>query len=121
VNRAREWCFDNRMLLAYVGFVFVAILVVTFRGETTRDRVETIEREIVTLTPCLQGSDLACQTFLDRLIQAARPEQLRRIRGGDVVTPQEVRKIVREEVREGGGASSGQPGPPPPGRSGPSG
>ena len=119
MRRLRDWAYANRAAVAWVAFIGVAILVIGVRSEHTRTRVERVEREIVTLTPCLQGSDKACQAFLDRLIQAARPDQLRKLRGRRVVTAEQARRIFKQVLREqekGGGAPrTGKPGPKPPG------
>jgi hypothetical protein len=101
----------NRQVVTYVVTVAFAIVLVV-RGEDTRTDVKTIKRDTVTLTPCLRGNDKSCRAFLGRLLRAATPEQIRKLRGKPEFTTEEIRRIVREET-EGGGAPSGQPGPPP--------
>jgi len=92
--------------IALVTGLIVAVIVSLILNERNRIRVEKVETRVntietrVVLTPCLQTSDRVCRMFLNRLLAAATPEQLRRLRGVRRLTPREVRREVRRFERE---------------------
>lgn len=119
----------QRLLVIVTCFVLLALpvalsLLAIKRSTKLETRVHTIET--ATLMPCLRGqgpaADKACRALINRLLEAATPKQLKKLRGGEVHTAEEVRRIVqralvRERMRQvlgsrgagGGGDVSGGP------------
>jgi len=88
------------LVIAFGGVIYLgAYKPISERVEKVETRVNTIETRVV-LTPCLQTNDRVCRMFLNRLLAAATPLQLQRLRGVRRLTPQEVRREIKRFERD---------------------
>jgi hypothetical protein len=113
-------------LVAALSLIVIPLTVGVLALHKADDAQERVRRiETITLFPCLEGqgdkAEAACRALLERLLKSATPEQLKKLRGGEIRSAEDIRSEIEAAIDRQGGGALGPRGNPPPGQPRPGG